>query len=225
MKIKPIAYLTGCYPEKFGIPRQPRLVNDAHGYIQLISPYQSRDFLDGLALFSHIWLIFGFHQNQWQGDAKVRPQRLGGNQKMGVFATRSPYRPNGLGLSAVEIINIDYDKVSITVKGHDLVNDTPIYDIKPYVPFTDAIDNARSSFAIQAPHQYPVMITDQAMPRFKAQDESTQRLIQEVIAQNPIPPFHEDDARIYGVALKDLNIRFQRRDNVFYVIEITVKST
>jgi len=110
MKIESIAIIEGCYPEKFGIPRQARLVTSAEAQIKLIPPYQSKDFLDGLENYSHIWLIFGFHQNEWQGDAKVRPQRLGGNQKMGVFATRSPYRPNGLGLSAVRIVSIDYGK-------------------------------------------------------------------------------------------------------------------
>lgn len=111
MNIEPVATIEGCYPEKFGIPRQARLVKSAKAMIQLLPPYQSKDFLDGLEQFSHIWLIFGFHQNEWQGDAKVRPQRLGGNQKMGVLATRSPYRPNGLGLSAVEIVQLIMKKL------------------------------------------------------------------------------------------------------------------
>ncbi len=220
MNIEPIAIIEGCFPEKFGIPRQARIVNSAEAEIQLLAPYQSKNFLDGLANYSHIWLIFGFHQNEWTGDAKVRPQRLGGNQKMGVFATRSPYRPNGLGLSAVKIIEIDYDNVKIKVSGHDLVNGTPIYDIKPYVPFTDSIAEATSSFANVAPDCYGVEVMESAQMAFDLLDEKTKDLIRSVIAQNPLPPFHKDMDRIYGVSILDLNINFKRSDSGFQILGI-----
>lgn len=220
MNIEPIAIIEGCYPEKFGIPRQARLVTSAEAEIRLIPPYQSKDFLDGLENYSHIWLIFGFHQNEWQGDAKVRPQRLGGNQKMGVLATRSPYRPNGLGLSAVKIASIDYENAVITVAGHDLVNGTPIYDIKPYIPFTDSIEDAKSLFANEAPDKYEVSIHESAQMAFNLLDEKAKDLIQSVIAQNPLPSYHQDYDRIYGVAILDLNIRFKRNHNGFEILEI-----
>lgn len=220
MNIEPIAIIEGCYPEKFGIPRQARLVTSAEAEIRLIPPYQSKDFLDGLENYSHIWLIFGFHQNEWQGDAKVRPQRLGGNQKMGVLATRSPYRPNGLGLSAVKIASIDHENAVITVAGHDLVNGTPIYDIKPYIPFTDSIEDAKSLFANEAPDKYEVSIHESAQMAFNLLDEKAKDLIQSVIAQNPLPPFHHDMDRIYGVAILDLNVKFKRNTNGFEILEI-----
>lgn len=220
MEINPIAIIDGCYPEKFGVPRQARIVNSARAEVQLLTPYQSRDFLDGLESYSHIWLVFGFHQNQWHGDAKVRPQRLGGNQKMGVLATRSPYRPNGLGLSAVEIISIDYDRVVITVAGHDLINGTPIYDIKPYVPFTDNIPEASSVFACEKPEEFIVSIADSAKMAFELLDETTKDLIRSVIAQNPLPPFHHDLERVYGIAILNLNVRFKRFEDGFQILDI-----
>lgn len=220
MNIEPIARIEGCYPEKFGIPRQARIVNSAEAEIRLLAPYQSKDFLDGLANYSHIWLIFGFHQNEWTGDAKVRPQRLGGNQKMGVFATRSPYRPNGLGLSAVKIIDVDYKNVMIKVAGHDLVNGTPIYDIKPYVPFADCIEDATSSFANVTPEIYRVEVSESAEMAFDLLDEVTKDLIRSVIAQNPLPPFHQDMNRIYGVSILNLNINFKRNDSGFQILNI-----
>lgn len=220
MKIEPIGVIDGCYPEKFGIPRQARIVNSAEAEIQFLAPYRSKDFLDGLENYTHIWLIFGFHQNEWTGDAKVRPQRLGGNQKMGVLATRSPYRPNGLGLSAVKIISIDVENVTIKVAGHDLVNGTPIYDIKPYVPFTDSIEEASSSFANIPPDCYEVEIMESAQMAFNLLDEKTKDLIRSVIAQNPLPPFHQDMNRIYGVSILDLNIKFRRNESGFQILGI-----
>lgn len=220
MHIEPIAIVKGCYPEKFGIPRQSGIVTAAQAEIELIAPYQSGDFLDGLNNYSHVWLLFGFHQNTWQGDAKVRPQRLGGNQKMGVFATRSPYRPNGLGLSAVQLLHVDYDRVSLSVAGHDLVNGTPIFDIKPYIPFTDCIQTATSSFADERPQQFAVSIADSADMAFNLLSEDVQELICSMIAQNPLPPYHQDVSRVYGVAVLDLNVRFQRWNQGFQILSI-----
>ncbi|OYQ80409.1 tRNA (N6-threonylcarbamoyladenosine(37)-N6)-methyltransferase TrmO [Wohlfahrtiimonas chitiniclastica] len=209
MEISPIAIIDGCYPEKFGVPRQPRLVTSATAWVRLVPPYRSMDFIDGLLQFSHIWLVFGFHQNEWQGDAKVRPQRLGGNQKMGVLATRSPYRPNGLGLSAVEIVKIDADEVAIEIAGHDLINGTPIYDIKPYIPFTDAILTASTTFAPAPPMVYEVKIHDDIAEKFASLPVATQDFIKDVISQNPRPVYHKKTDRIYGVSLGQWNVRFR----------------
>lgn len=211
--IRAVAVMEGCFPQKFGVPRQAGIAKSAQGTIRLLPPFNHENFLHGLELSSHIWLTFGFHHNEWNGKATVRPQRLGGNERMGVFATRSSFRPNGLGLSAVKIEKINYEEGYIIVSGHDLVDGTPIYDIKPYVPFADALPDASSKFASEAPVIYPVYFSEIAMavlqeimqdsPHFKD-------LIVEVIGQNPTPQFHDDEMRIYGVALGPWDIHFQK---------------
>lgn len=213
--IEAIAWMESCFPEKFGVPRQAGIVPAAEGVIHLIPPFDHETYLTGLELSSHLWLTFGFHQNEWKGKGTVRPQRLGGNARMGVFATRSSFRPNGLGLSAVKIESIDFPAGKITVSGHDLVEKTPIYCIKPYIPFADAIVEAKSNFAVMPPEQYPVFFSDEAESALQlilplAPD--LKRLIIEVVSQNPLPQFHHDFSRIYGVRLLHWNIQFQKID-------------
>lgn len=213
--IEPIAWMESCFPEKFGVPRQAGIVPAAEGVIHLIPPFDHETYLTGLELSSHLWLTFGFHQNEWKGKGTVRPQRLGGNARMGVFATRSSFRPNGLGLSAVKIESIDFQAGKITVSGHDLVEKTPIYCIKPYIPFADAIVEAKSDFAVMPPERYPVFFSDEAESALQlilplAPD--LKRLIIEVVSQNPLPQFHHDFSRIYGVRLLHWNIQFQKID-------------
>lgn len=213
--IEPIAWMESCFPEKFGVPRQAGIVPSAEGVIHLIPPFDHETYLTGLELSSHLWLTFGFHQNEWKGKGTVRPQRLGGNARMGVFATRSSFRPNGLGLSAVKIESIDFQAGKITVSGHDLVEKTPIYCIKPYIPFADAIFEAKSDFAVMPPERYPVFFSDEAESALQlilplAPD--LRRLIIEVVSQNPLPQFHHDFSRIYGVRLLHWNIQFQKID-------------
>ena len=212
-EIRAIAVMEGCFPEKFGIPRQSGIAKTARGVIRLLPPFNHENFLHGLELSSHIWLTFGFHQNEWRGKATVRPQRLGGNERMGVFATRSSFRPNGLGLSAVKIEHIDFAASVITVTGHDLVDGTPIYDIKPYIPFADSLPEAMSEFAIEAPENYPVTFSAKAestLKQLEVEMPALRALIVEVIAQNPTPQFHDDSARIYGVSLHQWDILFQK---------------
>lgn len=209
----PVAIMEGCFPEKFGVPRQAGIVKSARGVVRFLAPFNHENYLHGLELSSHIWLTFGFHQNAWNGKATVRPQRLGGNDRMGVFATRSSFRPNGLGLSAVKIERIDWQKGEIEVSGHDLVDGTPIYCVKPYIPFADSLPEATSDFAVAKPEEYPVSFSDEAEMMLQAlsiEYPDLRSLITEVIAQNPTPQFHQDEARIYGVALKSWNILFQR---------------
>lgn len=213
--ITPIAWMESCFPEKFGVPRQAGIVPAATGVIHLIPPFNHETYLTGLELSSHLWITFGFHQNEWRGRATVRPQRLGGNARMGVFATRSSFRPNGLGLSAVKIERIDQAAGKIEVSGHDLVEKTPIYCIKPYIPFADAIAEAKSDFALSPPERYPVLFTPEAEAALQlilplAPD--LKKLIEEVISQNPLPQFHHDFSRIYGVELQYWNIQFQKID-------------
>lgn len=244
-EIEAVAVMEGCFPEKFGIPRQAGIAKSARGLIRFLPPFNHENYLHGLELSSHIWLTFGFHQNKWNGKATVRPQRLGGNERMGVFATRSSFRPNGLGLSAVKIEKIHWDRCTIEVSGHDLVDGTPIYCIKPYIPFSDAVSEAVSEFAIEKPEDFEVCFSDKAKGQLLVLQEQApylELLIKEVIGQNPTPQFHHDSSRIYGVSLKSWNILFKRLDTrdfeqlaldqrhlisldykVFFVIEINAR--
>lgn len=212
-KIVAIGVMEGCFPEKFGVPRQAGIAKSARGIIRLLPPFNHENYLHGLELSTHIWLTFGFHQNHWNGKATVRPQRLGGNERMGVFATRSSFRPNGLGLSAVKIEKIHWDRCLIEVSGHDLVDGTPIYCIKPYVPFSDSILDAVSDFAAEKPEDFEVYFSKTAETQLLALQEEApylEMLIREVVGQNPTPQFHQDSGRVYGVSLKSWNILFKR---------------
>lgn len=212
-EIEAVAVMEGCFPEKFGVPRQAGIVKSARGVIRFLPPFNHENYLHGLELSSHIWLTFGFHQNHWNGKATVRPQRLGGNERMGVFATRSSFRPNGLGLSAVKIESIDWKNVEIEVSGHDLVDGTPIYCVKPYIPFADALPEAKSIFAAERPEHYAVYFTKEVhdfLQNRLIDSPYLKELITEVIAQNPTPQFHHDLDRVYGVSLRAWNISFKR---------------
>ncbi|GGZ90192.1 tRNA (adenine(37)-N6)-methyltransferase [Ignatzschineria ureiclastica] len=236
-EIEAIALVESCFPEKFGVPRQAGIAPSAEGIIRFLPPYNHPHYIEGIEHYSHLWLTFGFHQNQWNGKAKVRPQRLGGNERMGVFATRSSFRPNGLGLSAVKLESVDYQAMTLTVSGLDLIDGTPIYCIKPYIPFADAIMSATSTFAVDPPQKWPLLwscdaktavikenssseestIPESTIPESTTSKSATTSmtqgqlysLIEEVVGQNPIPQFHQDYARIYGVSIAGFNIRFR----------------
>ncbi len=222
MRLTPIAYFEGCFPQKFGIPRQAGFAKSATGKVIFEPGFQNADFIDGIEFYSHLWLIFGFHQNRWTGSPKVRPQRLGGNKKMGLFATRSPFRPNGLGLSAVKLESIE-DKNTLVVSGHDLVSGTPIFDIKPYIPFVDSIPNATSKFAESEPKCVEVDLSKYAEKQFSLLPKKVQKLIIEVLQNKPIPTYHEGSDRVYGVLINDLNVRFQFYEGHLIVISIDNK--
>jgi len=214
-EITPIAYIQSCYKEKFATPRQPGLVTAAKGQIQLISPFNHPDTVDGLENCSHLWLQFVFHQCLDQGwKNKVRPPRLGGNKKMGVFATRATHRPNGLGLSVVKLDSIQIEKKSVIlhVSGLDLIDGTPIVDIKPYIPYSDSLTHARYDFAQLAPKELSVIFSTPAQLALNQQDnrEQLSTLIRQVLAQDPRPAFHEvDEARIYGAKLDCFNVNWR----------------
>ena len=218
--ITPIAYIRGCFPDKFGIPRQPSLAPHSTADIVFTEDYQDIDYIRGIEHASHLWLIFGFHhhlQSQHSPPSPlVRPQRLGGNSKMGVFATRSTYRPNGLGLSAVKLERVESNPLILKISAHDLCDHTPIFDIKPYIPFSDVRD-AYSNFANEVPHLAQVEFSDQARLKLKTiynQYPHLSQLIIEVISQDPRPPYHtrqstaQENARIYGVRLYEFDIKF-----------------
>lgn len=211
MEIKPIAYYRGPLSEKFGTPRQAGIVPDLPGTVEFCEGFEPA-MLDGLEGFDYIWMIWGFSLNNPDAahSSKVRPPRLGGNEKMGVFATRSPYRPNPLGLSSVRISAIDAAAGRLQVLGADLVDDTPIYDIKPYVEYADSHPGVRSGFAAEAPGMaLKVVWTDPSM-----RDET----LEAILSQDPRPAYHDDPSRIYGLSYNSRNIRFQVEGNVLTVL-------
>ena len=210
--MSPIGVLETCFPEKFGIPRQPRLAPSAAGKIILEPPFNHSDCFEGLEHYSHIWLTFIFHENVKQGwKPKVRPPRLGGNKKMGVFATRSSFRPNGLGQSVVCLENIDVvdQKATIHVSGVDLVSGTPILDIKPYIPYADCLTQATSKFAEKPPEPLKVVFSEEANTFLRHSDEGDDYrvLIQDVLQQDPRPAYHDTQkGRVYRMTLNGMDV-------------------
>ena len=202
--VEAIGVIRTCFPEKFGTPRQGLLAPAAKGQIILQPPYNDPACVEGLEQCSHLWLSFIFHENIKQGwRPKVRPPRLGGNQKMGVFATRSPFRPNTIGLSVVELESIEggADGVCLHVAGVDLVDGTPIIDIKPYVPYTDSVATATNQLAAAAPERVPVIFS-QTATGFLQTTPDLKTLVTQVLQQNPQPAYHTiDPQREYKMAL------------------------
>lgn len=215
-EITPVAFVESCYKEKFATPRQSGLVPSAKGTIKFVAPFNHPDAVIGLENCSHIWLEFIFHQCVDQGwKNKVRPPRLGGNEKMGVFATRATHRPNGLGLSVVNLESVNVirdngqDTVTLSVSGLDLIDGTPIIDVKPYVPYSDKILDAQYPFAQHAPETMPVTFTEQSLMQLHERSESKE-FVEQVLGLDPRPAFHEvDPTRIYGAKLSDSNVTWK----------------
>jgi tRNA-Thr(GGU) m(6)t(6)A37 methyltransferase TsaA len=216
IQLTPIGVVRSPYKEKFAIPRQPGLIDDGDGELHLLPPFNQKDTVRGLAQFSHLWLIFVFHQTMAQGwHPTVRPPRLGGNARLGVFATRSTFRPNPIGLSLVKLKSIHTQGAEVILKlaSIDLVDGTPILDIKPYLPFAESLTDASGGFAHQAP-------TADLEVEFSAEAELTlqrelprypqlRRFIRQVLAQDPRPAYHKDrqETKEYAVHLLDFNVR------------------
>ncbi len=226
--LEAIGVIESPYAEKFSVPRQPGLVTSAETRLVLKAPFNHSDFVEGLEQFSHCWLVFAFHQNLEAGwKAKVRPPRLGGNQKLGVFATRSSFRPNGLGLSVMELAKIEHTPNGpvLVFKGGDLVNGTPVYDIKPYVPYADSHPDAQGGFAQSAPESdLTVQWQDAALAQAKEHGLGAKQraVVEQVLAQDPRPAYKKqsNDERIYGVTLFHVNLRWQVIDKQLVIIEV-----
>ena len=222
--LTPIGQLHSPFRDKFGIPRQPGLAPNAEARLELLPPFNHPDCVRGLEAFSHVWLIFTFHGTQdttWR--PLIRPPRLGGNEKIGVFASRSTVRPNPLGLSVVTLRGIDYSAgVQLLLSGVDLLDGTPIVDIKPYLPYADAHPEAHSAYADPLP-RLRVKWTDSArttVTHWQQHYPQLAALIEDVLAQDPRPAFHDDPTRHYGVRLYQLDVRFCVRDKTATVIEL-----
>ena len=220
MLIEPVAYFRSPLPEKFGLPRQAGVAASLHGTVVLEPPFRAPEALRGLEGFDFLWLIWGFHLNKETASEglTVRPPRLGGNERVGVFASRSPYRPNPLGLSSVRIERIDADAGEIHVLGADLADGTPIFDIKPYVEYADSHPGVRSGF-VDARAWRPLEVV---LPRETCHELDPAGLdaLTELLAQDPRPPYQENPERIYGLSFAGRNVRFRVSEGVLTVIEI-----
>jgi tRNA-Thr(GGU) m(6)t(6)A37 methyltransferase TsaA len=213
--IEPIGIIHTPYKEKFAVPRQPRLAPSASARIQLTGASNTPEAIRGIEQFSHLWLLFMFDQNLDAGwNPTVRPPRLGGNERIGVFSSRSPFRPNGIGMSAVELKGVKQEEgqVWIELGSADLVDGTPIIDIKPYIPYSDAIFDANGGFAQTEPKLLDVEfsnLADQQL-RFHANKEQVRAVIKEVLGQDPRPAYKKNraDEKEYAVNLFDLNVKF-----------------
>ena len=217
--LTPIGHVLSDYPDKFGIPRQPGLAPAANAWVVLKAPYNDPLAVRGLEDFSHLWLSFIFHQSPERWSPLVRPPRLGGNRKIGVFASRSTHRPNRLGLSLVTLTGIDTRHgVALQLQGCDLVSGTPIVDIKPYLPWVESHPEAQAGFAPLAPALINVIFHPAALEAIaKRQDGATlYALIEQVLSQDPRPAYKQkevDTDRLYGVRLRDVDVKFRARQN------------
>ncbi|ENV98237.1 hypothetical protein F938_01091 [Acinetobacter bereziniae LMG 1003 = CIP 70.12] len=227
-----IGIMRSPYVEKFGIPRQPNLVQ-VESFIEMLAPYNVMEAFDGIEEFSHLWLIWQFHdnKNQQQLDKfrpQVRPPRLGGNKKIGVFATRSMYRPAPVGLSVVQLKQVKKvgNTVRVYVTGSDLLNGTPILDIKPYIQYSDAVLDAQSGYAQDRPVVKQVRWSEhacQSRTGLLQQAKIDQQYIAElesVLALDPRPAYQDDAQRIYGMRFGQMNIKFSCSDEAIVIQEI-----
>lgn len=216
MELRPIALYRGALGSKFGIPRQSGLVPSLKGRIVFEPDFRNREALRGLEGFDRIWLIWGFSANkpakgEWQPT--VRPPRLGGNVSMGVWATRSPFRPNPLGLSCVELEGID--GMDLLVKGADLMDGTPVYDIKPYVAYADSFPDARCGFAAASPEA----VLEVRMPEDLNITPEDRETLSALLALDPRPAYQDDPDRVYGLPFGGREVHFRVDRNVLTVID------
>lgn len=223
MEITPIAHIQSDLKEKFGIPRQSGLVESLRAEVVFTPAYRVSEAVRGLEDFSHIWLIWEFSQARRENwSPTVRPPRLGGNRRVGVFATRSPFRPNSLGLSAVRLDRVELDAPQgpvLHVSGADLLDGTPIYDIKPYIPYADAHPEASGGFTDRVDR---VLLAVECPPALLEQVPPEKReALLSILAQDPRPSYQEDRLRMYGMAFADFQVRFSVDGGKLRVVEIT----
>ena len=223
MEITPIAYIKSDFPEKFGIPRQSGLVEELTATVVFQPPYRVPDALRGLEGFSHLWLIWEFSQARRESwSPTVRPPRLGGNKRLGVFATRSPFRPNPLGLSCVRLLEIRQDREQgpvLVVSGADLLDGTPIYDIKPYLPYADCKPEAVGGFAARP--KGADLAVDCSPALLDRVPEDKRAALLAVLAQDPRPQYQDDPDRVYGMAFAGLEVKFRVAGERLMVTEIS----
>ncbi|MDQ0650406.1 tRNA (N6-threonylcarbamoyladenosine(37)-N6)-methyltransferase TrmO [Pseudomonas cedrina] len=223
--VSPIGFVRSCFKEKFAIPRQPQLAPAARGVLELVAPFDGGEAVQGLEQVSHVWLLFMFHQAlEDKPRLKVRPPRLGGNTSMGVFATRATHRPNGIGQSVVKLDKVEPGRLWIS--GIDLLDGTPVLDIKPYVPYADIVHGATNDMASGAPQLIPVQwlktALHQAQSHAQRLDEPLVTLIEQCLAQDPRPAYQVPTSeREYGAQFWDVDVRWHYPETgVICVLEV-----
>lgn len=224
--VSPVGIVRSCFKEKFAIPRQPQLAPAARGVLELLPPFDQGDAVEGLEQVSHVWLLFLFHQAlEDKPRLKVRPPRLGGNKSMGVFATRATHRPNGIGQSVVRLEGVEPGRLLLS--GIDLLDGTPVLDIKPYVPYADSVAEASNLMASDAPEPIRVQWSESALPQAHTHalrlGEPLVELIEQCLAQDPRPAYQvPPPERVYGVKFWDVQVRWNYpQPDVIRVLEVT----
>lgn len=221
LTIKPIAHMESDFPTKFGIPRQSGITS-LSSRIVFEKEYRQPEAFRGIEEYSHLWIIWGFSEakrERW--SATVRPPRLGGNVRMGVFATRSPFRPNPLGLSSVKLLSVETDEtngITLVVEGADLMNGTPIYDIKPYIPYTDSHPQASGGFSDEVREDR--LSVSIAAPLLAIVPEEKQQALLSILRHDPRPHYQSDPERIYGLPFAGLEIKFRVENDVLTVLSV-----
>ena len=216
MEIKPIAEIENDFTDKFAVPRQSGL-SDIESKIFFEKEYSDSSALKGIEGFSHLWLIWGFSENIRDNHSlTVRPPILGGNERVGVFASRSPFRPNNLGLSCVKLIRIEDG--ALIVSGADLINGTPIYDVKPYIPYSDCISDAKGGFTESREFNTLEVELDEEVT--KCLTEKQKETLIQILKNDPRPAYHEDESRVYGFKFAEFEIKFRVEGKTLTVLEI-----
>ncbi|WP_300174205.1 tRNA (N6-threonylcarbamoyladenosine(37)-N6)-methyltransferase TrmO [uncultured Aliivibrio sp.] len=225
--IDPVGFIQSPYKEKFAVPRQPRLAPSATSRLKLVGDTNSPEAVRGIEQFSHLWLLFLFDQNLDAGwRPTVRPPRLGGNERIGVFASRATFRPNGIGMSAVELKGVvqEGNQTYLELGSVDLVDNTPIVDIKPYIPYSDSIPEALGGFAEKVPNVLDVYLSIEAQKSLVSHPQKShiEAVIKEVLGQDPRPAYKKGkaDTKEYAVNLFDLNVKFTVDSNSITVTAI-----
>ncbi len=219
MEIKPIAYIKTDFKEKFGIPRQSGRVKSLVGKVEFTDEFCRPDAIKGIDEYSHIWLIFGFSRAKYNAKTMtVRPPRLGGNKRVGVFASRAPYRPNSLGISCVKLERVEDG--ALIVSGVDLLDNTPIYDIKPYIPYSDCVLDASGSFAEENKDYTLEVDFPQELLNILPPDKQSAAVL--CLADDPRPSYHNDD-RVYSMLYAGYDIHFKVEDNILTVVKVDKK--
>lgn len=226
MEIKPIAHFRSPFNSKFGVPKQAGLVAELEGEIVFEPEYRNADALRGIEGFDYLWLIWEFSANRHAAKSPVvRPPVLGGNEKVGVFATRSPFRPNNIGLSSVRLSHVEWESSRgpvIHVKGADLMDGTPIYDIKPYVVYADCHPEARSGFVDERKwDKLQVEISDTVKTFLQSQGMTEEKIgiLKEVLAQDPRPHYQKDPHKVYGMPYEGMDIHFTVCNQILTVVK------